>query len=127
MSTAGWKTAGLNVDLVKLMIEQMKEDVEGTLLNQGKEIKQDGGPIGQRRPAHFTGNLLTELYRLTGKGLCFDLVYQVDHFDGAQGAVVTFVAGLCSGSFDGLFDVVCGQDAEHDGNVSGQRNGGDAL
>lgn len=53
MSTAGWKTAGLNVDLVKLMIEQMKEDVEGTLLNQGKEIKQDGGPIDQRRPAHF--------------------------------------------------------------------------
>ena len=26
----------VNVDLVKLLIEQMKEDVEGTLLNQGK-------------------------------------------------------------------------------------------
>lgn len=83
--------------------------------------------MGQRRPVHFTGNLLTELYQLTGKGLSLDLVYQVDHLDGAQGAVVAFVAGLCSGSFDGLLDVVRGQDAEHDGNVSGQRNGGDAL
>ena len=37
-----------------------------------------------------------------------DLPDQIDHLDGAGGAVVSLVAGFCPGSFDGLFDVVRG-------------------
>ena len=38
---------------------------------------------------------------------------QIHHFDGSACYVIAFVACFCAGTFDGLFNGVCGQYAEH--------------
>ena len=59
--------------------------------------------------------------------LFLDLPDEVDHLDGAQGAVVALVARLGAGALDGLLDVLGGEDAEEDGDTAVQTHGGDAL
>ena len=57
----------------------------------------------------------------------FDLADQVDHLHGAQGTVIALVAGLGAGTLDGLLDGVGGQDAEENGDLSLEGDGGNAL
>ena len=52
---------------------------------------------------------------------------EVDHFDGTFRTVGTFVSCLCAGTFDGLFDVLCSNDAEHYRNACREGNLSDAF
>jgi len=62
--------------------------------------------------------VVTGLTRRGERGLALaDLAQQADHFDGDQGRFGAFVTGFGAGAFDGLFDVVGGEDAVDDGDV----------
>ena len=54
-------------------------------------------------------------YLLSHIRLFFHGSEKIDHFQHAHGGVVTFVAALCAGTFNGLFDAFRGDDAEADG------------
>src|SRR5699024_1649918 len=43
-----------------------------------------------------------------------DLRHQICHFDGAGCGIGAFVACFCTGALDGLLDVLCRDDSEHD-------------
>ena len=60
-------------------------------------------------------------------GLAPDNLFQVHHLDCGKCAVITLVSGLGSGSFDGLLDVLGGDDAEEYRNAGLQAHLCDAL
>ena len=54
-------------------------------------------------------------------------MYQVYHLYGSRSAVIAFVACFGSGPFNGLLDVLRGQNAEHDRDPGGKGGLGNAL
>ena len=62
-----------------------------------------------------------------GRLLCLQCPEEVDHLNGALGAVRPLVARLGAGALNGLFDGVGGEDAEEHRYAGLQRRLGDAL
>ena len=66
--------------------------------------------LGVSADADLTGAFLSYGLRLQG----LNFLVQVHHFQGADGGIVALIAGLAAGTFNGLGNGICGQDAEHD-------------
>ena len=52
------------------------------------------------------------------------LAHEVDHLQGRQGALASFIAYVASGAMDRLFERIAGQQAEQDRNARPHREGG---
>ena len=114
-------------------LKKLSFRISATKLNMARRtIFKTQIPVGQSLNQEAISSQLRLLYTNNSymsitSGCFLYFLQEIYHFDGTKSTFVSLVSGLCSGSFNCLFDCICCKDSEHHRNSGCHRNLGNSL